>query len=108
MSNEEKLRTLGFSSLEKRRLRGDLVALYSLLRRDRGEGGAELCSLVPSDSTSGNGSKLHQGRVRLDFRKNFFAERVVRHWKRLPKEVVNAPSMSVLKRHLDNALNNRL
>ncbi|KFP65336.1 hypothetical protein N322_12163, partial [Cariama cristata] len=55
-----------------------------------------------------NGSKLHQGRFRLGIRKHFLTERVVKHWNRLPREVVNAPSLSVFKRQLDNALNNIL
>ncbi|PKU30394.1 hypothetical protein llap_19301 [Limosa lapponica baueri] len=108
MSFEEQLRTLGLSSLEKRRLRDDLIALYIFLRWGSGEGGTDLFSLVSCDRTCGNGSKLHQGKFRLDIRKQFFTERVVKHWKRFPREVVDAPSLSVFKRHLDNALNNIL
>jgi len=45
----------------------------------------------------GNGSKLHQGRVRLDIRKHFFTKMVVKHWKWLPTEEVDAPSLSVFE-----------
>ncbi|KFZ50942.1 hypothetical protein N321_07841, partial [Antrostomus carolinensis] len=41
-----------------------------------------------------------------DIRKKFFTVRVVRHWNRLPKEVVDAPSLEVLKARLDEALSN--
>ncbi|KFZ46098.1 hypothetical protein N321_04855, partial [Antrostomus carolinensis] len=55
-----------------------------------------------------NGSKPHQGSLRLDSRKHFFTERLVKHWNRLPREVADAPSLPAFKRHLDNALNNIL
>ncbi|KAK4823603.1 hypothetical protein QYF61_003803 [Mycteria americana] len=91
-------------SLEKRSWRDDLIAVYNFLKRVSGEGGADLFFLVSGDRTRGNDLKLHQKKFRLDIRKKFFTERVVKHWNKLLREEVMTASLLVFKKCLHDAL----
>ena len=106
LSCEDRLRQLGLFSLEKRRLRGDITAAFQYLKGADKKAGEGFVTRACSDRTRGDGFKLKEGRFRLGVRKKFFTVRVVRHWNRLPTEVVAAPSLEVFKARLDGALSN--
>jgi len=68
--------------------------------------GENIFSRASCSRRKSNGFKLRVGRFRLDLRKKFFTMRVVKHWHRVPREVVEAPSLDTFQSGLDGALSN--
>ncbi|KAK4832244.1 hypothetical protein QYF61_021169 [Mycteria americana] len=96
------------------RLREVILPHYSTLVRPHLEYSIQLwgpqyrkdMDVACSNRTRGFGFKLKEVKFWLDIRKKFFTTRVVRHWNRLPREVVDAPSLETFKVRLDGALSN--
>jgi len=103
---EGRAKRVGLFSLEKRRLRGDLIAAFQYLKGAYMKDGDKLCSRACCERTRGNGFQLDEGRFRLDIRKKFFTLRVVKHWNGLPRDVVDTPFLETFKIRLDGALSN--
>lgn len=83
------------------RLREDKIALYNYQKGGCSEGSVHLISQITADRRLSKGLILCQEKFRLDNRKNFFMEGLVRHWNRLLSYVMGLASLKVFKRHVD-------
>ena len=102
LSYEDILSKLILFSLEKRRLQGDLIAAFQYLMGAYKQERERIFTWSNSDRTRGNGFKLKEGKFRLDVRKEFFTQMVVRRW--LSREAVGTPTLEALSARLDGAL----
>ena len=101
--DEERLSNLGLFSLGKRSLRGDLINVYKYLKGGgrQMEDEARFFSVVCSDRTRSNGLKLEHRKFRTNMQKNVLMVRVMEHWSRLPREVMESPTLEIFKTQLD-------
>jgi len=82
------------------------MADFQYLKGASRKDGESIFSGACCNRIKSNDFKLREVRFRLDIRKKFFTTRVVKHWNRLPREAVEAPSLKTFKARLDGALSN--
>ena len=105
---EERLRRLGLITLQQRRLRGDLIETYKIVtRKERIETKNFFTFHAGKYNTRGHCCKLETRRSRLELRRNFFSQRVVAPWNKLPESVVTAESVNAFKNRLDKEWGNQ-
>ena len=104
LTYKDRLRELSLISLEKRRIQGDIFAVFQYLKRAYKKEGSQLFERVDNSRTRENRFKLKEGRLRLNIGGKFFTMRVVRCWNKLPREAVHASFLEVFKARLDGAL----
>ena len=93
---KDRLREMGLFSVEKRRLRGDLIAAFQDLQGASKQEGRQLFERGDKSRTGGNGLKLKESRLRLDVRGKFFPQRVGRCWNSCPERLwMPRPSLEV-------------
>ena len=100
---ESRLRKVGLTTLETRRLRADMIEVYKIVNGMEGITEAKMFKR-DEGGRRGHKFKLYKKRVRLDIAKYTFANRVCTPWNNLPKTVVEATSVDMFKGKLDNYL----
>ena len=108
LSYRERLHRLGLTTLEQRRLRGDLIDTRKIVTSKEKISCSQFLTPYSSNyDTRGHCYKLTTTRSHLDLRKNFFRQRVVHHWNELPDSVANASTVNTFKNRLDRKWSNK-
>jgi len=98
---EDRLRILGLITLAVRRKRGDLIEYYTILSGKENLDPNQFFQRSDTTHLRGHSCKLSVSRCRLQPRQNFFSQRVIKDWNKLPQDVVDAPSINSFKNRLD-------
>jgi len=98
-----RLRKLGLTTLEKRRIRGDLIETFKILTDRERVKKEDFFQIRQSEyNLRGHQLSLEVQRSRINIRARFFSQRTVRHWNALPDHVISATSVNSFKNRLDS------
>ncbi len=101
MPCEERLRQLNLFSLERKRIRADLILDFKIFKGEVDPNPSDFFLRPPRAGLRGHTYRLLQGPSRLRRRSAAFSVRIVKFWNRLPAHLVLAPSVSIFKKQLD-------
>jgi hypothetical protein len=104
LSYEDRLSKTGLISLKQRRVRGDLIQVFKMIKGFDAIKYKDYFELASSGKTRGHSYKLIKKRCIGDLRKNFFTQRVVNSWNSLPQHVVDADTINSFKNRLDECV----
>ena len=103
---EDRLRKLKLHSLERRRVRGDLIEVFKWMTGVNEGDVSKVLRIHQQDRTRTNGFKLDKFRFRKEIGRNWFGNRVVDEWNKLPNGVVSARTVQTFKNRLDKFMDN--
>ena len=107
MNYEQRLKFTGLPSLVDRRVRGDLIEVFKIIKGFDRVDCSKFFTIKSNSRTRGHSFKIEKRRSRLEIRRNFFSQRIVNKWNSLPDSVVNADSVNSFKNRYDKYMLNK-
>jgi len=104
---ENRIKQLGLTTLETRRLRGDLIEAFKIMKGFEDISWNKFFKMSSSKHLRGHSLKLYKPSFRLDIRKYSFSQRVINEWNLLPDELLECSTVNNFKKHLDSYLCNK-
>ena len=101
LSYEDRLRKLNLHSLERRRIRGDMIEVFKWYKGINKGDINRVLKIHNENRTRNNGFKLDKFRFRKDIGKNWFGNRVVDMWNRIPSDIIVVNTLETFKNRLD-------
>jgi ribonuclease P/MRP protein subunit RPP40 len=101
LTYQQRLHRLNLPSLEFRRLRGDMIETFKIIRGIYNIDKEDFFNINSHSTTRGHPFKIIKPTINSSIRKNYFTFRIINTWNSLPENIVLAPSLNAFKNRLD-------